>query len=183
MVDPELVDPELVDPASHPITTRDARRYLVVANRTTTSESLQQALEDRIASGPSTFRVLVPAPYVDMSTIVPLGMDSVGGLLYRLTASQEAEELQFAEDRLQALLHRLRDMGATADGEVTRLEPFLAAVEATEHITYDEIIVSTLPSGLSRWLKLDLPCRIARQCRIPVTHVEATSPLPAATVS
>lgn len=173
----------MVDPVSNPITNHDTRRYLVVANRTTTSESLQHVLEDRIASGTSSFRVLVPAPYVDMSTIVPLGMDSVGGLLYRLTASQEAEELQFANDRLQALLQWLRDKGASADGEVTRLEPFLATVEATEHITYHEIIVSTLPAGLSRWLKLDLPCRIARQCRIPVTHVEATSPLPAATVS
>ena len=101
----------MVDPVSNPITNHDTRRYLVVANRTTTSESLQHVLEDRIASGTSSFRVLVPAPYVDMSTIVPLGMDSVGGLLYRLTASQEAEELQFANDRLQALLQWLWTRG------------------------------------------------------------------------
>ena len=173
----------MVDPASNPTVDDGTRHYLVVANRTTTSESLQQALADRIASGTCSFQVLVPAPYVDMSTIVPLGMDSVGGLLYRLTASQEAEELQFADDRLQVLLLWLRDKGATADGKVTRLEPFLAAVEATEHVTYHQIIVSTLPSGLSRWLKLDLPCRIARQCRIPVIHVEAAALLSSATVS
>ena len=157
------------------------RRYLVVANRTSTSEVLQRALEARMAAGPAVFAVLVPAPYVDMSTVVPLGMDSVGGLLYRLTASQEAEELQFAQDRLDTLLAWLRERGAEAEGEVTRLEPFLATVEATEHVRFDEIIVSTLPSGLSRWLKLDLPCRIHRHCKVPVAHVEATSPALVAT--
>jgi hypothetical protein len=36
---------------------------------------------------------------------------------------------------------------------------------------FDEIILSTLPAGPSRWLRQDLPHRLARVTRIPVTHV------------
>jgi hypothetical protein len=34
-------------------------------------------------------------------------------------------------------------------------------------------VVSTLPLGVSRWLKQDLPHRAERQFRLPVTHIEA----------
>ena len=49
----------------------------------------------------------------------------------------------------------------------------------TEHIqdtlgrgSFDEIIVSTLPPRVSRWLHLDLPSK-ARGLGLPVTHVQA----------
>ena len=35
----------------------------------------------------------------------------------------------------------------------------------------DEIILSTLPPGLSRWLALDLPSKVRARFDIPVTHV------------
>jgi hypothetical protein len=38
---------------------------------------------------------------------------------------------------------------------------------------FDEIIVSTLPAGLSRWVKKDVPRRIARLTDMPVTTVQA----------
>jgi hypothetical protein len=44
---------------------------------------------------------------------------------------------------------------------------------------YDEIIVSTLPLGISRWLKLDLISK-TRGLGLPVTHVEAPSKVAAA---
>ena len=37
---------------------------------------------------------------------------------------------------------------------------------------YDEIIISTLPLGVSRWLKLDLVSK-TRALGLPVTHVQA----------
>jgi hypothetical protein len=37
---------------------------------------------------------------------------------------------------------------------------------------YDEIIISTLPLGISRWLKLDLISK-AKAIGLPVTHVAA----------
>jgi hypothetical protein len=38
---------------------------------------------------------------------------------------------------------------------------------------YDEIIISTLPEGISRWLRMDVPNRIKRKVKIPVTTVAA----------
>ena len=40
---------------------------------------------------------------------------------------------------------------------------------------FDEIVVSTLPAGVSRWLRLDLPRRLRRRCGLPVTVVESRS--------
>ena len=40
---------------------------------------------------------------------------------------------------------------------------------------FDEIILSTLPPGVSRWLKQDLPHRVERDFNLPVTHVIATA--------
>lgn len=39
------------------------------------------------------------------------------------------------------------------------------------HQPFDEVILSTLPPGVSRWLKQDLPHRLERHFDIPVTHV------------
>ena len=36
---------------------------------------------------------------------------------------------------------------------------------------HDEIILSTLPPGISRWLKLDLPHRVEQRFALPVTTV------------
>ena len=34
----------------------------------------------------------------------------------------------------------------------------------------DEVIVSTLPRRLSRWMAMDLPHRVRRATSLPVTH-------------
>jgi hypothetical protein len=39
--------------------------------------------------------------------------------------------------------------------------------------SFDEIIISTLPSSISRWLKLDLPSRVRRTYSIPVVVATA----------
>jgi hypothetical protein len=51
----------------------------------------------------------------------------------------------------------------------------LAAVQdACNFTSYDEIIVSTLPLHVSKWLKLDLPHKVEHASGLPVTHVEAS---------
>ena len=37
---------------------------------------------------------------------------------------------------------------------------------------FDEVIVSTLPETVSRWLRLDLPHRLARALSVPVSQIE-----------
>jgi hypothetical protein len=48
-----------------------------------------------------------------------------------------------------------------------------AVEEATATGQFDEIIVSTLPARVSRWLHHDLPGRLEHKFLLPVTHVPA----------
>ena len=48
----------------------------------------------------------------------------------------------------------------------------MAIEDAVNRGRYDEIIISTLPRRISRWLHLDLVSK-ARGLGLPVTHVEA----------
>jgi len=57
-------------------------------------------------------------------------------------------------------------------GEHHQRERGLCGVEAVGN--YDEIIISTLPRRVSRWLKLDLVSK-CQGLGLPVTHVEDSS--------
>ena len=83
----------------------------------------------------------------------------------------EGEAKAIASQRLAAGLDRIRAMGAEATGEVGDSSPFLAVDDAMRHRDVDGVIVTTLPVGLSRWLKLSLPERIERKHHVPVTHI------------
>ncbi|TWF74984.1 hypothetical protein FHX44_11868 [Pseudonocardia hierapolitana] len=52
-------------------------------------------------------------------------------------------------------------------------DPMRAVEDALGRQEFDEIIVSTLPVRLSRWLHQDLPARLGRKFHLPVTHVAA----------
>ncbi len=129
------------------------RSVLVVANVTAASDELFDALRTRAAAGSCRFTVLVPA--------TPFG----GG--------REA-----ARQTLAAALKRLRDAGLEADGEVGDGDPLVAVSEAWDPKRFDEIIVSTLPMRLSKWLHAGLPERIGRVTGAPVSHVVSAPPKP-----
>ncbi len=130
------------------------KSYLIVANQTLTSQSLADEITARLADGPLRAHVVVP-------------LSPVGG---RLTWDED-ESRTVAQDRLDDVVKRLRDMGAEADGEVGDRDPVMAVRDALRGREVDEIIVSTLPKGLSRWLGEDVPSRLRNLVAVPVTVV------------
>ena len=67
----------------------------------------------------------------------------------------------------------MRDAGLVATGMVCDHDPLVAVQEAWDPFRFDEVIVSTLPTRTSRWLKVDLPRRVANATGVSVTHVMA----------
>ena len=76
-----------------------------------------------------------------------------------------------ATGRLELELARLREARADADGEVVDPHPIDAIRKLASREEVDEIIVSTLPQRMSRWMAMDLPHRIRRATNLPVTHI------------
>jgi hypothetical protein len=131
---------------------------LVVANRTAESPELLEALKRRAAEGDAVFSLLVPATPHGVAWAAD--MHSGGG---------EAEQhMENAVERMRA-----EGLEVTA-GKVGDPDPVAAVQDEVNFTKYDEIVVSTLPGGISKWLKLDLPHRVERATGLPVTHVSAS---------
>jgi hypothetical protein len=122
---------------------------LVVANVTAASDDLLAALEARGEQGPAEFTLLIPA---------------AGG------------HSQKARRQLDRALERMRAAGLEATGMVGDSDPVVAVHEAWDPRRYDEVVVSTLPTGSSRWMRIDLPHRIERITDVPVRHVVSSPP-------
>lgn len=134
------------------------RSYLIVANQTLSSRSLAEAIGARLQEGPIAAYVVVP--------LVPMG----GRLTWDEDASRTA-----ARERLDDVLERLRGLGVDANGEVGDRDPVSAVRDALRGRQVDEIIVSTLPKGISRWLGEDVPSRLRDAVQAPVTVVTQTA--------
>lgn len=132
------------------------RSYLIVANQTLASPTLAEAVKDRTAQGESRFHVVVPATPIQH------------GLTW-----DEAEAESAAQERLDGMLTWLRELGAEASGEVGNKDPIAAAHDALRGNPVDEVILSTLPPGISRWLGQDVPSRLKGSVSIPVSVVTA----------
>src|SRR5436305_8768484 len=131
-------------------------RILVVANRTALCDELREAMRERAKDGPAEFVLLVPATAHGASR-----------------AMDPYTEMGEARGQEELALQVLRSAGLDmAEGRVGDPDA-LAAVEdeLNLHGPYDEIIVSTLPTHLSKWLKMDLPHKIEGLTDNPVTHV------------
>jgi GABA permease len=133
----------------------EPRRVLIVANQTAAGAHLKQLVRERMSEGPCRFTLVVPA--------TPPGDHTW----------TEGEVHALAEERLADALEALRETGADIDGVVGDTRPLYAVGDALLEHAHDEIVVSTLPPGASRWLKQDLPHRIERQYGLPVTHIVA----------
>lgn len=79
-----------------------------------------------------------------------------------------------AAAQLEIALELLREAtGAPVAGHVGSADPTAAIADALNDRTVHEIIISTLPRRVSRWMHIDLPSKV-RGMGLPVTHVEAT---------
>ena len=94
--------------------------------------------------------------------------------MHKLVDPQDTAD-EPARKVLADALPRLSDAaGHEVTGSIGDPEPLMAIEDAVNLGNYDEIIISTLPLGVSRWLKLDLVSK-ARGIGLPVTHVLAPS--------
>lgn len=130
------------------------RSYLVVANQTLGGSHLLDKVAECMKAGPCRFHILVPAtPPQDHLTYT------------------EGEAESIANSRLEAALERFKQMGAEADGSTGDPSPLQAITDVLERLQVDEILLSTLPPGVSKWLGQDLPHRVERTFNLPVTHL------------
>jgi hypothetical protein len=130
------------------------RRVLIVANRTVATPTLLEHVEELAHERPTTFALLIPG-----------GGDS-----------------PLSDWTMSAALKVLRK---AADGPVEGIaapdDTDDAIRDAVAHGGYDEIVISTLPEGMSNWLARDLPHRV-EELGVPVTvvthdHAERVQPL------
>jgi len=119
---------------------------LVVANVTAGSDELLDALRERADNATCAFTVVMPATGAE------------------------------ARGRLDEALTRMREAGLDVEGKVGDPDPVVAVMDVWDPMKFDEIIVSTLPTGSSRWLGLDLPRRLQKLTSVPVRHVVSQPP-------
>ncbi len=148
-------------------------RVLVIANETLRAERLHEHLQ-RSSGAEHVLRIIVPLR-------LPIAADLGGGLI----AAVPLEGLDLlaiaadAEERLAAAVAELRGRGIDASGEVISADPLTAIDQAIAKGPVDEILISTKPRVVSRWLGMDLPRRVSRRYpTIKVTVIENT-PRPA----
>jgi hypothetical protein len=130
-------------------------RILVVARKTAATQPLLDAVQARAGQGPCIFTLLVPNATHGLHKVVD-------------PEDQGAGEARAVLDRA---LPALSDAaGAPVEGLLGDADPMAAVQDAINLRGFDEVIVSTLSPRVSRWLKLDLPSKVAGM-GLPVTTV------------
>jgi hypothetical protein len=135
-----------------------AARVLVVACRTAADEPLIEAVARRAAESPCEFTLLVPRPCHGLHRVV----------------DPEDHGWREAQAVIEMACPILADAaGAPVGGLIGSHDPVAAVEDALNVHGFDEAIISTLPVHLSRWLRLDLPSKVAGM-GVPVTRVTGT---------
>ncbi len=121
-------------------------RVLVVAHKTAATQPLLDAVHERAQRGPVTFTLLVPNPAHGLHKAVD-------------PEDQDAGEAQGVLAHALPLLSQAA--GSDVEGIVGDADPSAAIQDAINLRGFDEVIISTLPSKVSRWLHLDLPSKVS----------------------
>src|SRR5204863_4182599 len=120
-------------------------------------DGLLEAVRARAAEGPVEFTLLVPRPCHGLHRVVD-------------PEDHGWDEARAVIDTARPLLTIA--VGAPIKTLIGSHDPVAAVEDALNLEGFDEVIVSTLPAPLSRWLHLDLPRKVARM-GLPVTTVTA----------
>lgn len=143
------------------------RTLLVVANQTIGGADLVSAISERAGSH---VHLLVPVPPTP-PTAIAVGLAAAESVA--ITTVDLPDQREIARERLAGGLRWLRTLDVEATGEIVATDPVDDVAAAVERLAAAEVIVSTLPSRLSRWLRQDLPRKIERRVTVPVTVVQA----------
>jgi hypothetical protein len=119
------------------------KRVLVVANRTAATHRLLETVRQRRKRGPCEFALLIP----------------------------DVSDRRQADWTLDNALPLLRRAGGQVEGIVGGADPFDSVQTAVRDGRFDEIIISTLSSKTSKWLRRDLVRRV-EGLGLPVTAVQ-----------
>ena len=132
-------------------------RVLIVAHKTAATPGLIEAVRQRAARGPAQFTLLVPNPAHGLHKVV----------------DPEDQESSEADQVLALAIPLLEDAaGSPVEGMIGVPSPLEAIHDAINLHGFDEIIISTLPTKVSKWLRLDLPSKAAG-LGLPVTTITA----------
>ncbi len=136
-------------------------RILILAHRTAATPVLLDAVRTRAEEGECEFTLLVPN--------VPLALRRAEDVA--VGAGGPESEAQMILDLALPLLEEA--CGQPVRGLVGDPNPLSAVADAiNRHGPFDEVILSTLPRRVSRWLRTNLPSKLAG-LGLPVTTVTA----------
>jgi hypothetical protein len=132
-------------------------RVLVVAHKTAATPALLEAVRERASRGRAAFTLLVPNAAHGLHALV----------------DPEDQEQNEAQQVLELALPLLEEAaGAPVAGMIGDPSPMNAIQDAINLHGFDEVILSTLPARASKWLRLDLPSKVAG-LGLPVTTITA----------
>jgi hypothetical protein len=133
---------------------------LVVAGKSADYPGLIDGLRLHRHGAPTSFTLLVPA--------VPHGF---------AWAPDMHSGWPAAAARAERAAKRMRAAGLDLEEVIVGdPDPFAAVGDVVHARQFDEIVVATLPHGVSSWLRIGLPARLGRITSLPITRIGVDRP-------